>query len=194
MVAHNKQKLTKQLDRGKMSHQRKTKLKGHLELVPPSRKRAEKVRSSAVLTITVTSRLSHSRTHLPCTTQASAKSTAKKRYNPNVRCDYHMHGAGHYTSDCYDLKHKIQDLIDQKLWNPSKDVISTPQRAFAPWYPIAPTSARLRSQLKNEEDFPEVAMITVGRQRPVKQKVPLVDENFSLFFHLFDITYENYCP
>lgn len=52
------------------------------------------------------------------------------------------------------LKHKIQDLIDQKLWDPSKDVISTPQRAFAPWYPIAPTSARLRSQLKNEEDFP----------------------------------------
>lgn len=34
MVAHDKQKLTK---RGKMSHQQKTKLKGHLELVPPSR-------------------------------------------------------------------------------------------------------------------------------------------------------------
>ncbi|KAL8502629.1 hypothetical protein ACS0TY_021672 [Phlomoides rotata] len=55
---------------------RGTRRKGgtHLELVPPSRKRAEKVRSSAVLTITVTSRLYHSRTHLPCTTQASAKS------------------------------------------------------------------------------------------------------------------------
>lgn len=51
----------------------------------------------------------------------------KEMYNPNARCDYHMHGAGHQTSDCYDLKHKIQDLIDQKLWNPSKDVISTPQ-------------------------------------------------------------------
>lgn len=36
-------------------------------------------------------------------------------YNPNARCEFHSGGAGHETDNCYNLKHRVQDLIDQKL-------------------------------------------------------------------------------
>ena len=37
-------------------------------------------------------------------------------YDPNARCEYHMQGRRHWTYDCYDLKHKIQDLIEMHLF------------------------------------------------------------------------------
>uniref|UniRef100_M1DGW6 Gag-pro n=1 Tax=Solanum tuberosum TaxID=4113 RepID=M1DGW6_SOLTU len=36
-------------------------------------------------------------------------------YRPNLHCAYHSGGAGHTTEDCINLKHKIQDLIDQRI-------------------------------------------------------------------------------
>uniref|UniRef100_M1BQB8 Gag-pro n=1 Tax=Solanum tuberosum TaxID=4113 RepID=M1BQB8_SOLTU len=38
-----------------------------------------------------------------------------KLYRPDLHCAYHSVGAGHITEDCINLKHKIQDLIDQKV-------------------------------------------------------------------------------
>ncbi|XP_015166046.1 uncharacterized protein [Solanum tuberosum] len=38
-----------------------------------------------------------------------------KLYRPDLHCAYHSRGAGHITEDCINLKHKIQDLIDQKV-------------------------------------------------------------------------------
>ncbi|KAK4730295.1 hypothetical protein R3W88_023283 [Solanum pinnatisectum] len=38
-----------------------------------------------------------------------------KLYRPDLHCAYHSGGAGHITEDCINLKHKIQDLIDQKV-------------------------------------------------------------------------------
>jgi hypothetical protein len=37
-------------------------------------------------------------------------------YDLNARCEYHMPGRRHWTYDCYDLKHKIQDLIEMHLF------------------------------------------------------------------------------
>ena len=36
------------------------------------------------------------------------------RYNPNANCRYHQ-GKGHTTDRCYNLRHAIQDLIDQQV-------------------------------------------------------------------------------
>ena len=37
-----------------------------------------------------------------------------RRYNLNAHCRYHQ-GKGHTTDGCYDLRHAIQDLIDQQV-------------------------------------------------------------------------------
>src|SRR3954470_5135052 len=41
-------------------------------------------------------------------------STSSSRYNPNARCAYHSDSPGHDTNNCWTLKNKIQDLIDDK--------------------------------------------------------------------------------
>ena len=38
-----------------------------------------------------------------------------KFYKPDKRCAYHSNNVGHDTEDCINLKHKIQDLIDQEV-------------------------------------------------------------------------------
>ena len=37
-----------------------------------------------------------------------------RRYNLNAHCRYHQ-GKGHTTDGCYNLRHAIQDLIDQQV-------------------------------------------------------------------------------
>ena len=41
--------------------------------------------------------------------------TSSPKYNPNARCAYHSNSPGHDTNDCWALKRKIQDLIDNKV-------------------------------------------------------------------------------
>ncbi|XP_015164081.1 uncharacterized protein [Solanum tuberosum] len=41
--------------------------------------------------------------------------TSSRFYRPDQRCAYHSNGVGHDTEDCINLKHLIQDLIDQKV-------------------------------------------------------------------------------
>ncbi|KAK4731556.1 hypothetical protein R3W88_024544 [Solanum pinnatisectum] len=41
--------------------------------------------------------------------------TSSKFYRPDQRCAYHSNSVRHDTEDCINLKHKIQDLIDQKM-------------------------------------------------------------------------------
>ncbi|KAK4732140.1 hypothetical protein R3W88_025128 [Solanum pinnatisectum] len=41
--------------------------------------------------------------------------TSSRFYRPDQRCAYHLNGVRHDTEDCINLKHKIQDLIDQKV-------------------------------------------------------------------------------
>ncbi|KAK4737954.1 hypothetical protein R3W88_001651 [Solanum pinnatisectum] len=41
--------------------------------------------------------------------------TSSKFYRPDQRCAYHSNNVGHDIDDCINLKHKIQDLIDQKV-------------------------------------------------------------------------------
>ncbi|MEM5332323.1 hypothetical protein VSR34_38505, partial [Paraburkholderia sp. JHI2823] len=36
------------------------------------------------------------------------------KYNPNTKCAYHSNSPGHDTYQCWALKCKIQDLIDNK--------------------------------------------------------------------------------
>ena len=40
-----------------------------------------------------------------------------RRYNPNAHCKYHQ-GKGHITDKCYNLRHDIQDLIEQQVVTP----------------------------------------------------------------------------
>lgn len=41
--------------------------------------------------------------------------TSSKLYTPDQMCEYHSNSFGHDTEDCINLKHKIQDLIDQDV-------------------------------------------------------------------------------
>ncbi|KAK4733568.1 hypothetical protein R3W88_007829 [Solanum pinnatisectum] len=41
--------------------------------------------------------------------------TSSRFYRLDQRCAYHSNSIGHDTEDCINLKHKIQDLIDQKV-------------------------------------------------------------------------------
>ena len=40
--------------------------------------------------------------------------TSSPKYNPNSKCSYHSSIPGHETDQCWALKNKIQDLIDNK--------------------------------------------------------------------------------
>lgn len=37
-----------------------------------------------------------------------------KRYDPSKVCVFHSNSPGHSTEECWALKHKIQNLIDQR--------------------------------------------------------------------------------
>ena len=39
--------------------------------------------------------------------------TSSPNYNPDVRCAYHAGSHGYDTNDCWALKNKIQDLINE---------------------------------------------------------------------------------
>ena len=56
--------------------------------------------------------------------------TSSPKYNPNLKCAYHFDSPGHDTDNCWTLKIKIQDLIDNKEieFDPPKDpnVITAP--------------------------------------------------------------------
>ena len=39
--------------------------------------------------------------------------TSSPNYNPDARCAYHSNSPGHDTDDCWALKNKIQNLIDE---------------------------------------------------------------------------------
>ncbi|KAK4727155.1 hypothetical protein R3W88_032072 [Solanum pinnatisectum] len=41
--------------------------------------------------------------------------TSSRFYRPDQRCAYHSNSVSHDTENCINLKHKIQDLIDQKV-------------------------------------------------------------------------------
>ena len=38
-----------------------------------------------------------------------------RRSNPDAYCEYHMGQQGYATNNCWELKNKVQDLIDSKL-------------------------------------------------------------------------------
>ena len=60
----------------------------------------------------------------------STPDTSSPKYNPNAKCDYHSSSPGHETDQCWALKNKIQDLIDNKTIEfdppPTPNVITTP--------------------------------------------------------------------
>jgi len=46
---------------------------------------------------------------------ARAINPTTKFFRADQRCAYHSGGAGHDTEGCINLKHKIQDLIDNRV-------------------------------------------------------------------------------
>ena len=56
--------------------------------------------------------------------------TSSPKYNPNAKCAYHSSSPGHETDQCWELKNKIQDLIDNKTIEfdppPTPNVITAP--------------------------------------------------------------------
>lgn len=52
-----------------------------------------------------------------------------RSYDPNARCEFHMGGIGHWTNRCFNLRHRIQDLIDAGLLRFEKDESKVNQNA-----------------------------------------------------------------
>ena len=56
--------------------------------------------------------------------------TSSPKYNPNAKCAYDSSSHGHETGQCWALKNKIQDLIDNKTIGfdppPMPNVITAP--------------------------------------------------------------------
>ena len=56
--------------------------------------------------------------------------TSSPRYNPNAKCAYHSNSLGNKTDQCWALKNKIQDLVDNKTIEfdppPTPNVITAP--------------------------------------------------------------------
>ena len=46
---------------------------------------------------------------------AQSVDTSSKFYRPNQRYAYHSKSVGHDTEECFNIKHEIQDLIDQEV-------------------------------------------------------------------------------
>lgn len=95
----------------------------------------------------------------------------------NVRCDFHSGATGHETDKCYNLRHKIQDLIDEGFlkfelggqdahpiqennMGPSTNAISSDWTRFDPSQLITSPGTKLRLRFENEEDLPMVAVTT----------------------------------
>ena len=47
--------------------------------------------------------------------------TSSPNYNPDARCAYHSNSPGHDTDDCWMLKYKIQNLIDEAVLEFTQD-------------------------------------------------------------------------
>ena len=47
--------------------------------------------------------------------------TASPSYHPNERCAYHSDGLEHDTNNCWALKNRIQDLIDEGVLEFTQD-------------------------------------------------------------------------
>ena len=60
----------------------------------------------------------------------SNPNNSSPKYNPNAKCAYHSNSPGNDTNDCWSLKNKIQDLIDNKTIEfdppPTPNVITAP--------------------------------------------------------------------
>ena len=44
-----------------------------------------------------------------------SEDTSYKFYKPDQRCAYHSNSVGHDTEDCINLKHKIQESVNQEV-------------------------------------------------------------------------------
>ena len=51
----------------------------------------------------------------------SAPANPAPGYKHNARCAYHSNSPGHDTEDCGPLKHRIQDLIDEGVFEFTPD-------------------------------------------------------------------------
>ena len=60
----------------------------------------------------------------------SNPNVSSPKYNPNAKCAYHSNSPGHKTDQCWALKNKIQDLIDNKTIE--FDPPTTPNMTTAP--------------------------------------------------------------
>ena len=44
----------------------------------------------------------------------SNPNTSSPKYNPNAKCAHHSNSLGHDTNNCWAMKNKIQDMVDNK--------------------------------------------------------------------------------
>lgn len=104
-----------------------------------------------------------------------------------------MGGAGHWTDRCYNLRHRVQDLIDKELMKfeppeekpsvmqnplpsygndnagPSSNAVNGQKVMFDSSQLITPRGARVRVRFEEEEASPEVAMVAHNKQKLTKQ-------------------------
>ncbi|XP_069145633.1 uncharacterized protein [Solanum lycopersicum] len=88
-----------------------------------------------------------------------------KFYRPDQRCAYHSNSVGHDTEDCINLKHKIQDLIDQEV------VSLQPAAPSVNTNPLPNHGGGNINMIETEEDEREAKRITPVVQEDLERAV-----------------------
>lgn len=99
-----------------------------------------------------------------------------------------MRGAWHWTDRCYNLRHRVQGLIDKELLKfeppeenplpshgndnagPSSNAVNGQKVMFDSSQLITPRGARVRVRFEEEEASPEVAMVAHNKQKLTKER------------------------
>ncbi|XP_069145683.1 uncharacterized protein [Solanum lycopersicum] len=116
-------------------------------------------------------------------------------YIPEQRCAYHSNSVGHDTEDCINLKHKIQNFIDQEvavaslsvrekgefvILTPAKDVALVPSRTLAKPKFVIETAVALGMTRSGGCYTPDE--LSLGGQKKDHAKRPISEEEAEEFW------------
>jgi hypothetical protein len=73
-----------------------------------------------------------------------------KWHNPTARCEFRSGGIGHDTDNCYNLKHRVQDLIDQSWYSRLR---INPMLSNLPTHEVGSSSAAPAANMVDSEGW-----------------------------------------
>jgi hypothetical protein len=117
-------------------------------------------------------------------------------FDENARCDYHNGSLGHNIENCRGFKHKVQELIDQKLLNFKEDEANAATFQNGPTSPARipclqyPYRAAAQHQQPQGYSFQEHVNLVSQRTQQVQQ----TQQQVKKVFDLIPVSYSQLLP